>query len=264
MLVYLFFIVLSTASVHSDEHFVVDILEHGITVKQEVTSKEGLQIIHVPAHRHLVEVELYIDFDNELQLVKLISENKCQLSKLDQGAKPISLNQNHRQSTPLDSSAMQHTNLVRLEANEPLTNLTYLRKEMQAACSNLPTFWVDSIEENLYYSQRLNHNPISLGNSKYQFPPYTRNADSMKCPHEGGIIGGQIVCHPECFFQLCDPNGGNWCYYNAIHCPLVTPSCWQHISNMQLSCRPCCSSSKAPCNTKIPYCGCYANGPTGK
>ncbi|CAF2912576.1 unnamed protein product [Rotaria sp. Silwood2] len=232
------------------------------TVKQEVTFKDGLQIVHVPAHRDLEEAELFFDFENDFQLVKLVSERKCQLSKIDPGTKPISFNPNQRQSGPLDSSSMQHTRVVRLETREPLTNLSHLRKEMQTACAGFPTFWVDSVEENLYYSARNYLSGLTVGNNKYQFSPYTRS--SLTCAHGGGIVGSQIQCHPDCFYQLCNPNGGKWCYYTAVHCPMVTTSCWQHLNNVPLNCRPCCSSPKVPCGTQLPYCGCYADGQNGK
>jgi hypothetical protein len=195
-------------------------------------------------------------------LVKLIGENKCQLSKIDKGTKPISFNPTQRESTPLDSSAMQHTRIVRLEKSEPLINTSYLRNEIQTACKNLPIFWVDSVEENVYFATRSSLSGLTVGDNQYQFSPYTRS--SLTCPHGGGIVGVHIQCHPDCFYQLCNPNGGKWCYYTATHCPMVTTSCWQHLSNIPLNCRPCCSHPKVPCGTQFPYCGCYANSQNGK
>ena len=250
-------------AVHGDEHFFVDILESGVPVRQEVTRKGDLQIIHVPAHRDFEEVELYMDFQNQLQLVKLSGDRKCQLSKMDPEVQLMSAASNKAENGPLDSSAMKHTQRVRLESNTPLANLSHLREEMQVACQDMLTFWVETVEENEYRSARNTLSTLGTAGNQYQFSPYSKG--SQTCAIGGsGVVGSQIQCHPNCFFQLCNPNGGKWCYYNVVHCPMVTTSCWQHLSNIPLACVPCCSDPKVPCSGQIKYCGCHANPQIGK
>lgn len=254
---------LVVVAVHGDEHFFVDILESGVAVRQEVTRKGDLQIIHVPAHRDFEEVDLYMDFQNRLQLVKLISEKKCQLSKLDPEVQMMSAGASKAENAPLDSSAMKHTQLVRLENNKPLTDVSHLREEMQVACQGMPTFWVETVEENEYRSARNALSTLNASDNQYLFSPYSRA--SQTCAHGGaGVVGSQTQCHNSCFFQLCNPNGGKWCYYTAVHCPMVTESCWLHLNNIPLACVPCCSDPKVPCSGKIQYCGCHANTQVGK
>ncbi|CAF4536153.1 unnamed protein product [Rotaria socialis] len=262
MLYFLLSIVLVTASVYSDQHLVVDISEEGVAIQQEITLRDGLQIIHVPAHRHLEEVYIYMDFDKDFQLVKLINQNKCQLSKLIPDMKPITIDPKQRQSAPLDSSTMSHTQIVRLEKSEPLTNLSYLRQEMQMACTGWPTFWVDNVDESTFYSKKNNFETLLVGDNNYQVSPFAR--DSLSCPQGGGHVGVHVQCHPDCFYQLCNPSGGKWCFYTATHCPMVTTSCWQHLSNIPLACVPCCSHPAVKCSGALQYCGCYANSQLGK
>ena len=170
---------LVAVAVHGDEHFFVDILESGVTVRQEVTRKGDLQIIHVPAHRDFEEVELYMDFQNQLQLVKLISERKCQLSKMDPEVKIMSAGSSKAENAPLDSSAMEHTQLVRLESNTPLANLSHLREEMQVACQGMLTFWVETVEENEYRSARNTLSTLNAAANQYQFSSHSRDRKSV-------------------------------------------------------------------------------------
>ena len=236
----------------------IDILEGDVIVHQTITTKDGLQIIHVPAHRHLEEVELYFDYENNYQLVKLVNQGRCQLFKLLPGSKPIVLESSVKQRSPLDASSIESNKLVMLEESIPLASISHLRKELQEACSSLPTYWVESINDNEYSKRLADQEAFDVNNHHYLPTPLARGG--WTCPHTGqqGVL---TSCNPACFYQLCDPNPGNWCYYRTDQCAIISPSCWQHVSTMPLKCKPCCSDSKVPCNTALPFCGCY--GPPG-
>jgi hypothetical protein len=236
----------------------IDILESNVIVHQTITTKDGIQVIHVPAHRHLEEVYLYFDYDNNYQLVKLVNQGRCQLLKLLPGSKPIVLDSMAQQRSPLDANSIDTKKLVLLEESIPLASISHLRKELQEACSNLPTYWVQSIEASEYATRLANYEAFDVNNKHYLPSPLARGG--WTCSNQGPQ-GSLTSCNPACFYQLCDPNPGQWCYYRTDQCALISPTCWQHVSTMPLKCKPCCSDSKAPCGTALPFCGCY--GPPG-
>lgn len=235
-------ILVTFLSVQSSDRLTIDIFEESVFVKQNITIDNDLIIIHVPAHRHLHEVEIYFDLKNNFQLTKIFSENKCQLSTVDSDMKHFFMDPNFHQAMPLNSSAMTHHELIRIESAQPLSNLSHLRPEMRNFCHDLPVFWIDTMDNDASQSSRNT--------------PNTMSRNSLSCLYSYYEPGKPVKCHPDCFYQQCNPSGLSWCYYMTSHCPMVTSSCWIHVSNVQLNCRPCCSDPQIPCNADIPYCGC--------
>ncbi|CAF2069925.1 unnamed protein product [Rotaria magnacalcarata] len=241
-------------------HYDLDIVENGLLVKQKVNEYDDLQIFEVPQHANRLHIIAYLDHRSGLQMIKDIKNQKCQLSNMEQPTRSQSGNivdssfSEVRMSLPqlpLLADQMHELHIMKLEMPDPLQNVSYLRSELREACTGLPIYWADSIDESqldgltrngelLYdHSQKVIQRPLNSG---------IRIGRQDSCNKDPNSPPSQSQCHANCIHQKCRVTSDS-CYY-FITCPMngqIGTTCVTHNLHMNGQCKMCCNDPGSPC-----------------
>ena len=251
----------------------ITIAEHGTIFKQRVTNGDELQIYETPAHNDYEQIIAYLDYRGGYELVKRISAGSCQLSKLEADAVYVRA-QPTRQATvgALDSAGIQRIVHEKYIQADPMTDTSFLRRELREACQNWPIHWADTAPK----QKSLVNGILTINETRYlinrgdiDYAEWTCNHfNAAKPPCMGIGVQQSAVCNPSCTYQLCYPNLGQHCYYRITCGPenmVLSSSCLAHISNPGNYCRMCCTDPRFTCGPECKYkhCGCPASAMIG-
>jgi hypothetical protein len=264
-IIVLFFGVVSLAD--NLQQLTVDVLENGAIFRQRTTFiGEDLQIIEMPNHGVFLAMVAYLDFKNSLELTKYVNEQYCQLSKLDvKTTPPLSKVPKHRQAPGdvLDLNQMKKTRLVKLQSSEPMTNTSFLRAELQAACNGLPIYWATTTTQDVFDYQQ--QQMVIEGERYLRSPLLGRQGNDWECAWKTNPIPtpSKNFCSNDCRWQICGPHIGATCYY-YVHCKEDEPIgswCYNHVTNHASRCALCCGDPRYGCRaqgwTGTQHCKCY-------
>lgn len=240
--------------------YTVGILVDGTLLHQRIIDLNELQIIEVPAHNAYAQITAVLDFRNELELIKIIAEQRCQLSKLIPDVQHQRGHPTTRQTEPLQAANIERNHRPKLVNHDPIKNTSFLREELQEACRGLPIHWADDAPD----GTNLNA-VVTIDQQQYVMGTEVAEARSWSCAHETGplstvVNGLQLdLCHPSCQYQLCFPTSTEISYYLRKCGPASSPyfeQCYTFVSTPGNYCRMCCSDSRYSCSSKLFRCSC--------
>ncbi|CAF0777700.1 unnamed protein product [Adineta steineri] len=233
---------------------------------ETISQYDDLQVMEVPEHGDRAHIIVYLDFRSDLQLIKNVKDQKCQLSNMEQETKiaypRLFLSESSGDGfavpdLPIDASNVEKIHIFKLEREETIQNTSYLRSELQQACAGLPVHWADSVDEKdldrmtengeIFYD-RTENTILKPANAE------SRLSRGNSCnPNPQGLPPSQYDCHGMCVNQKCRMSSESGYYF--IMCPMngnIGQSCSQHMLHMGGQCKLCCddpgSSCSAPTN----------------
>ncbi|CAF1389341.1 unnamed protein product [Didymodactylos carnosus] len=106
----------------------------------------------------------------------------------------------------IEASLSSTTNIIKLENIEPLSNTSYLRKELRDACQSWPVYWADSMLESDLPSMIKEEKLIQDG--EFILEPIHPKSKGATCNSDP--VGGEIpldpnefICQFNCQYAKC-------------------------------------------------------------